>query len=496
MKHSYGLAVLFISNLATFLLMWQVLMNEQNSMIKYLVLAAILLTLIIIDFKTLLTLTTKVKKGLSSEKKQSALKKVKKKKYTANVLLTIFLIFVMGANYFYYLANQTISTITLSLEPSEFKTYFIVPKDSEIQDVNDESLIYIGFDCSQEQYRSLFEDVLDENYDKIAYIHYQPYFEDATTLKQKLFDNEIHAMYISESTLDLYKQENENFENSIRVLATHTIYTSVKAKKVNVSKDAFNVLILGVDIREGEGDIHRATRADTIMLASFNPKTMKASLISIPRDSYLPLSYNNEYDKLTHAGSYGVSCLIDTIENCLDIKINYYAKFNFQALVGLVDALGGVDVDVKFSFTESDSSDRENAISVSQGYQTLNGEQALAYARHRKTQNDHVRNNSQQEVLKAILNKLVSFDSVTKVNGLLKVLNANMTTNFGRDEILDLITIVPRLTDLEISSTIIEGNDYLTYVPKYDENLWVTELDETSLQNTKDLIEKIHKGGE
>ena len=187
---------------------------------------------------------------------------------------------------------------------------------------------------------------------------------------------------------------------------------------------------------------------------------------------------------------------IDTIENLLDIDINYYAKFNFQALIGLVDALGGIEIDVKFSFTESNSQDIPYSIQVEEGLQTLNGEEALAYARHRSTQNDHVRNNSQQEVLKAILRKLVSFDSITKVNELLNVLKTNMSTNFGRNEILDLLTIVPRLAELEISAGSIEGNDYQTYVPKYDEDLWVTELKEESLSNTKNQIQAIHKGGE
>ena len=496
MKHIYGLLVLFISDIATFLLMWQILLNEANSIIKYLILIVILLILMIINVKSILNLTTKVKKGLDEQTKQKALKKVVKKKFTTNILLTFFALLLVLGNYVYYLANQTLSSITLALEPTEFQTYIIVRSDSDIQDMNDSSLIHIGFNQSHEQYRSLYEDTLNNHYEKTAYVHYQPFYGDYHHLKQKLFNNELQALCISEETYNLYKQENKNFDDSIRILATHTIQTSVKGKAVNVSKEAFNVLILGVDIREGEGDIHSATRADTIMLASFNPKTMKASLISIPRDSYVPLSYNNEYDKLTHAGSYGVTCLIDTIENLLDIDINYYAKFNFQALIGLVDALGGIEIDVKFSFTESNSQDIPYSIQVEEGLQTLNGEEALAYARHRSTQNDHVRNNSQQEVLKAILRKLVSFDSITKVNELLNVLKTNMSTNFGRNEILDLLTIVPRLAELEISSGSIEGNDYQTYVPKYDEDLWVTELKEESLSNTKNQIQAIHKGGE
>jgi LCP family protein required for cell wall assembly len=281
---------------------------------------------------------------------------------------------------------------------------------------------------------------------------------------------------------------NPNFKNQTRILETYTIETSVKAKNVKVSKEAFNVLILGVDIREDEGDIHSNTRADTIMVASFDPKTMKASLVSIPRDTYTPLSYNNQEDKLTHAGFYGVGCMIETVENLLDININYYAKFNFKALVGLVDALGGIEVDVPFSFSESNSDDIPNTVHVTEGLQILDGEKALAYARHRSTQNDHVRNNSQQEVLKAILNKMVAFDTVTKINDLLDVLNTNMSTNLGRQEILDLITLVPRLGELQMSTMVIEGEDYETYVSKYDDYLWITQLSETSLQKAKEMI--------
>ena len=303
MRQIYGLLVLFISNIATFLLMWQIYSNEQNTVVKYLILLALILILLIIDFKSILTFTKKVKKGLPIEKKEKVIKKIRKKKMIANILLTVFALCLFIGNYFYHIANQTISTITLTLEPSEFQTYIIVKKESEITSMDDPSLIHIGFDQAHEQYRSLYEDILDENYQKIAYIHYQPHYYDSYDLLDQLFNGNLQAIYISQSTYDLYKEHYETFEDSITILNTHTIYTSVAAKKVDVSKEPINVLIIGVDIREGEGDIHTPTRADTIMVASFNPKTMQVSLISIPRDTYVALSYNNQYDKLTHAGS-------------------------------------------------------------------------------------------------------------------------------------------------------------------------------------------------
>lgn len=496
MKHIYGLFALLISTVSGFFLIGQIYINEASSMIKYLVLVCIFLLILIIDIKSLMTLTKKIKKGLPEQKRIHALKRVKKKKIFANIVLTLLSVCLIFVNYIYYIANKTITSITLSLEPSEFECYIIVSKESGIQDIYDSNLTYIGFEESQTHNQSLFEDVLSEHYDKYAYVDYQPYFFKTAELENELLNENVHALFISEETLNTLEQNNPHFKDSIQIIESHTIYTSYKAKPVTVNKEAFNILIMGVDIRENEGDIHTNTRTDTIMLMSFNPTTMQARLISIPRDSLVPLSYNGQQDKLTHASLYGVDCMIETVEDLLDIDINYYAKFNFKALVGLVDALGGIDVDVKFSFSESNSDDIPNSIHVSQGYQTLSGEQALAYARHRSTQNDHVRNNSQQEVLKAILAKLTSFDTVTKINDLLEVLNTNMSTNFGRKEILSTITLLPNLGDLQITSSIIEGEDSLKYVSKYDEDLWITELNDSSIEINKNAIQDILKGGE
>ena len=489
MKKLLGPLVLFINIGLSFFLLWQFFFHETFSLpIKLMVVMIALLIIAIISIKSLMILTKKVNHNLNPERKVVVLKKIRKQKRTTTILLAVLAVFLLVGNYIYYLANQTIDTITLNLEPTNLTVHLLVAKDSGIESAMDSKLIHIGFDQGDEQYQSLLEEELQNQYDKYAYIDYQPHLLNIPNLADDLLSEDLHALFVCDSTLEIMNNYNPNFKNQTRIIETYTIETSVAAKNVKVSKEAFNVLILGVDIREDEGDIHSNTRADTIMVASFDPKTMKASLVSIPRDTYTPLSYNNQEDKLTHAGSYGVGCMIETVENLLDININYYAKFNFKALVGLVDALGGIEVDVPFSFSESNSDDIPNTVHVTEGLQILDGEKALAYARHRSTQNDHVRNNSQQEVLKAILNKMVAFDTVTKINDLLDVLNTNMSTNLGRQEILDLITLVPRLGELQMSTMVIEGEDYETYVSKYDDYLWITKLTETSLQKAKEMI--------
>lgn len=160
----------------------------------------------------------------------------------------------------------------------------------------------------------------------------------------------------------------------------------------------------------------------------------------------------------------------------------------------LVDALGGIQVDVQYSFTEQNSQDVPDAISVEAGLQTLDGEEALAYSRHRKTQNDHVRNASQQQVLAALLKKLASVQIITRFDSLMGIMQNNMTTNFSKNEIYSLAGLLPQMGNLTIDQYVLEGEDIETYVPLYQQNLWITQLNEKSIQQAKTEIQSILTG--
>ena len=151
--------------------------------------------------------------------------------------------------------------------------------------------------------------------------------------------------------------------------------------------EPFTVLLLGVDSEQEGLKSNASFNGDTMMLISFNPKTLNATVFSIPRDTYVPIScYGGGMSKINSSTSGGTSCVIDTIENLIDIPIDYYVKINFKGVVDLVDALNGVEVDVPIKFCEQDSNrDFSNMICLEKGYQNLNGEEALALSRHRKT---------------------------------------------------------------------------------------------------------------
>ena len=244
---------------------------------------------------------------------------------------------------------------------------------------------------------------------------------------------------------------------------TKIIYTKDKKQKSEKTssssnlKEPFTVLIMGVD-SEKETLANSSFNGDSLLLITFNPKTLNTTMLSIPRDSYVPIACfsGNKKSKITHAAWYGESCMMKTISNYTGININYFVKVNFKGVVNIIDSLGGVDVDVPYSFCEQNSNRDfgNNTIYVEKGIQKLNGEQALALSRNRKsnsdhcsskwtsgTRNDFVRGQNQQLVLRSILNKLKEVKSLDTIYSILDKVSASMTTNMTTNEILSLYNV-------------------------------------------------------
>lgn len=263
---------------------------------------------------------------------------------------------------------------------------------------------------------------------------------------------------------------------------TKIIYTQKKEVK-NVSNNGkkltepFTVLLMGVD-SELEDVRNSAYNGDSLMLITFNPKTLNTTILSIPRDTYVPIACfpNQRKNKITHAAAYGEECMINTIEGFTGVPIDYYVKINFKGVVKLVDTLGGIDVDVPLGFCEQDSDRNFNNLQcLEPGKQTINGEQALAWARHRKSEgfDDFVRGQNQQEVVKGILNKLKTVRSLDSVYKILDSLGNSMVTNMTKDQILSLYDVGK---DILLKSQDMPMEDLLSmqrlYIEGYDEYIY------------------------
>ncbi|MFJ6210764.1 LCP family protein [Lysinibacillus sp. NPDC092081] len=233
--------------------------------------------------------------------------------------------------------------------------------------------------------------------------------------------------------------------------------SSLRDEKVEPVHDNVSILFVGVDDSENRGQGSEHSRSDALILATLNNKTKTIKMLSIPRDSYVYIPSVNRKDKITHAHAYGGTIsTIDTVEQLLDVPIDYYVRMNFNAFIDVVDALGGVEADVPYTLHEKDEFDR-NSINLKPGLQHLNGSQALALARTRKQDSDIERGKRQQEILTAIMKKVSSVGSITKYDDVIRALGDNMKTNMTFSEMKSFLSYLsqgmPRIDSLTLDGS-------------------------------------------
>ncbi len=221
---------------------------------------------------------------------------------------------------------------------------------------------------------------------------------------------------------------------------TDKIYTEVekvekRPEPIVVDKDQkpFSLLILGVDT----GDAGRVDqgRSDTMMLMTVNPAKEQSTIVSIPRDTYTEIVGHGTTDKINHAYAFGgPSMAINSVQNLLDVPIDYYVSVDMKGMKDLIDAVGGVSVRPGLSF-------KQDQYSFTKGVTvTLNGDEALAYSRMRKEDpaGDYGRQARQREIIEASIKKVASFSSIVNYRKVLSSLENNLKTNLAFDDMVDV----------------------------------------------------------
>ena len=290
----------------------------------------------------------------------------------------------------------------------------------------------------------------------------------------------------------MIKEENNEFESKTKVIYKFSIKikSKAKAKDVDVTSKPFTIYVSGIDTY---GKITSVSRSDVNMLITVNPETKQVLLTSIPRDYYVQLhGIRGNKDKLTHAGMYGVDMSISTIEDLLDVEINYYVKVNFTSLIDIVNALDGITVYSDYTFTSIDG------MHYTEGNNFMNGEQALSFARERKAfaAGDRQRGKDQQAVIAAIIKKVCSKKIITKYSSLLKSLDGKFQTNMSQNKITSLLKM--QLNDMaswNVSTYNLEGVDSREYTYSGGNMQLYVMLPVTgSLEQAKTLIDDVIAG--
>ena len=230
----------------------------------------------------------------------------------------------------------------------------------------------------------------------------------------------------------------ESFSDDVKIAYTvkKKLVVSTDPGAYDMTTQPFSILIAGNDSWE---EVYTTGRTDVDMVATVNPTTKQVSFVSFPRDSYMPNpAVANMNDKLTHMGIYGIQNTVDALANYTDIPIGYYVVINFNSLVAIVNAIGGIDVDNPYAFT-CDSIDTWRG-DIPAGVVHLDGAMALAYVRERHDlQNgDFDRIMHQTLVIKAMLNKMTTPAIITQIDSLLTAMQGLFKTNVSLESIYAL----------------------------------------------------------
>ena len=320
-------------------------------------------------------------------------------------------------------------------------------------------------------------------------------YDNNLTMFDDLINQKIDSVLIEESSMNIIYEQNEDYEGKFRILYTITIKTEIElVKDINVTNQPFTIYISGID---SYGSIATVSRSDVNMVATINPQTKQILLISVPRDYYVQLRGTTGYkDKLTHAGLYGVETSVGTLEDLLDTDINYYIRVNFSSLEKIVDALGGIDVYSKYSFTSSQATG--GTYYFAEGYNHMNGKQALAFSRERKKLpgGDRARGINQQAVIDGIIRKATSPAIITGYSKILKSLEDSFQTNMADSDMQKLIKM--QLNDMatwNITSYSLDGTDSYAYTYSYSsQELYVMQPIEETVLEAQSLIDKVIAG--
>lgn len=249
----------------------------------------------------------------------------------------------------------------------------------------------------------------------------------------------------------LYKSTSDMVSGSYEKTGRDNEQSDLREKPVDPVEDNVSILFIGVD--DSEYRDQEDTRSDALLLATFNQEQNNVKLLSIPRDSYVYIPEAGYNTKINHAHAFGgAKSSIETVEEYFQIPVDYYVRMDFNAFVDVVDAIGGINYEVPYEFKESDSNDKKDSIHLQEGYQHLNGEQALALARTRKHDSDVERGKRQQELLMTIAKKSTSAESVLKLDDVIVAVGDNMSTNltfpemrgflsYGLDENVEMETV-------------------------------------------------------
>lgn len=405
-------------------------------------------------------------------------------------------------DYYLYSTASTLNTVTEQAAKSKNTVSLIVMAESTKEDVQDINGSKIGVltNINKEGTKKGLNDISKQN---IGYSTEK--FDNVPAMLQALYEGQVDAIILNEAyRSNVSEIENYgNFNNETKVIYQTVYYTKEANNSLAVSditSKPFTILITGND---SFGALDEVSRSDVNMIVTINPLTSTILMTSIPRDAFVTevcddyaCNYGVE-DKLTHTGIYGADTTKDTLENLLDIDINYIFRVNFSSMIDIVDALGGIDIDVAEGMAVSRFYSDSTLEGVHEGQNHLNGKRALAYSRERKAylDGDVQRARNQQQVLQAMFKKASSPEIITKYSNILKAVGKAFDTNMTTKEITSFIKYQLQASpSWKFEQYVLKGENTLKVSPELGMEVSAVELYAYSIQTASEKIEAVLDG--
>ena len=381
------------------------------------------------------------------------------------------------------------SHINATSNYSEYSLSVVVLKDSDINNVAQLSSIMGPTDTDNENIQKLIADIKSSQNKDLTVDKSTSYL---STYKS-LISGEAKAVVLNSVFENIIEAEYPDYASKIKKIYTKKMTKEVETPKV--SKDRFfNIYVSGIDTY---GDISSVSRSDVNILMTVNRDTKRILLTTTPRDSYVPIADggNNQKDKLTHAGIYGVDSSIHTLENLYGVDINYYVRLNFTSFLKLIDLLGGVDVYNDQEFNAHTNNGKNYPV----GTLHLDSKDALGFVRERYSlaDGDRDRGRNQQKVIVAILQKLTSAEALKNYDSIIKGLQDSIQTNMPLETMMNLVNAqLESGGTYKINSQDLKGTGRMD-LPSYampESNLYMMEISDSSLESVKAAIKDVMEG--
>ena len=416
---------------------------------------------------------------------------IKKKAKIFNVIMLIIMNIVLVFSYMQFrTAIGLFDNLNSNAAVSEYTMSVVVMKNDAAEKLTDLKGASVAAPVSAdgENINKLMKEIRDKEKQSLNLTESKNYI----SAYEELAAGTSKAMILNSSFEDLITSQHADFKDKTKKIYEYKITKSVNAKAKQNAGDTFNVYISGIDTY---GPVSSVSRSDVNIIMTVNKKTGKILLTTTPRDSYVKIADggNNQYDKLTHAGIYGVDSSIHTLENVYGIKIDYYARLNFTSFLKLIDTVGGVDVYNDQAFVT-----HVGKKNFQPGLLHMNSDMALSFVRERYslTGGDHDRGKNQEKVIAAIIKKLTSKEGLANYQSIIKELSESIQTNMPIETAMGLANEQLRAgKEYIVASQALTGTGSMS-LPSYampGAQLYMMQIDDKSLEevtaNIKDVLE-------